>query len=70
MISLKIASLLFEVENEATVTAGAIWVNRLLNATAVFDYVLLRSDANIYTLDYKDLIFFFYNLFFIIIISH
>ena len=37
MISLKIASLLFEVENEATVTAGAIWVNRLLKATAVFD---------------------------------
>ena len=70
MISLKIASLLFEVENEATVTVGAIWVKRFLKATAVFDYVLLRSDANIYTLDYKDLIFFFYNLFFIIIISH
>ena len=59
MISLKIASLLFEVENEATVTAGVIWVNRLLKATAVFDYILLRSDANIYTLDFKDLIFFF-----------
>ena len=59
MISLKIASLLFEVENEATVTAGVIWVNRLLKAKAVFDYVLLRSDANIYTLDFKDLIFFF-----------
>ena len=59
IISLKIASLLFEVENEAADAPGAIWVNRHLKATAALDYVLLRSDANINTLDFKDMIFFF-----------
>ena len=64
IISLKMASLLFEVENEAADAPEAIWVNRHLKATAALDYVLLRSDANINTLDFKDMIFFFfYNLF-------